>query len=61
MGRIIGLLPSDAAALLTSAAATGTPGSLQRRKAIEAAQKRIREMYPQLFKEENENHESPNP
>lgn len=54
MGRIIGLLPPDAAALLTEAAATGTPGSLARRKAIEQAQKRIRKLYPQLFKEEKE-------
>jgi hypothetical protein len=43
------LLPPDAIAILQRAA--GSEGtSMQRRKAMEDAEKRVRQMYPQFFK-----------
>lgn len=52
MSRMIGKLPPDAEALLKSAAATGAPGSLARRVAIDRALDRVAEDYPEHFKSE---------
>lgn len=52
MGRIIGLLPSDAVAILKAASQVGTPGSVQRTVAIEQANERVRSLYPHLFRKE---------
>ena len=52
MPRMIGKLPPDAEALLKSAAATGAPGSLARRVAIDRALDRVAEDYPEHFKSE---------
>lgn len=50
--RLVGSLPADAAALLKGAAATGAPGSLERRVAIDRATRRVAELYPELMKRE---------
>lgn len=50
--RLVGSLPPDMAALLKEAAATGTPGSLARRAAIDRAAHRVAELYPELMKRE---------
>lgn len=52
MGRIIGLLPADAVAILKAASQVGAPGSVQRTVAIENANLRVRDLYPQLFRKE---------
>jgi hypothetical protein len=52
MARIIGLLPPDAVAILKAASTVGTPGSVQRTVAIENANNRVRDLYPNLFKRE---------
>lgn len=52
MARIIGLLPSDAVAILKAASIVGAPGSIQRTVAIENANNRVRDLYPHLFKRE---------
>lgn len=52
MPRIIGLLPADARAILQAAASTGAPGSIQRQSAIEKAEARVRDLYPDLFRKE---------
>lgn len=52
MSRMIGKLPASAEALLKAAAATGTPGSLARRVAIDRALDRVAEDYPEHFRTE---------
>lgn len=45
------LLPPDAIAILQRAAKSETGTPMQRRKAMEEAEKRVKRMYPQFFRE----------
>lgn len=51
MPKLIGMLPPEAQAIIKAAATVGPPGSVQRQAAIDKANRRVRDLWPALFKE----------